>query len=137
VDAVEFTFKPLQVNHSVGAWAVQDFLYILPVLQMACSSPSGPPPAAAPRPVAAQEGGAPADTQLRVAFDAPFFAASEGGAPVGLLAAGESVQVLQRINDSQGRVKIQHQRGWTPLLAPTGAVILLSVPPEGLPPAGK
>ena len=40
---------------------------------------------------------------------------------MGTLAKDEIVEVLQRITDSKVKVKIQHERGWTPLLSPTGA----------------
>jgi hypothetical protein len=46
---------------------------------------------------------------------------SAGGPSVGTLAKDEIVEVLQRITDSKDKVKIQHERGWTPLLSPTGA----------------
>ena len=54
----------------------------------------------------------------------PFFPAMEGVSQhLGVLEAGETVRVLQVVADSKGKVKMQHEKGWTPLRAPNGAEV--------------
>ena len=61
---------------------------------------------------------------------APVFSKMEndpskpGEPPIALMQPGETVQVLQCVLDSRGRVKIQHERGWTPLKSPAGVLVL-------------
>ena len=71
-------------------------------------------------------------------MQAPFFAATEGGAAIGMLQEGEVIVALEHVTDSKGRLKIKHARGWTPERSPQGALVLedvVSQPPEGVPPA--
>ena len=56
---------------------------------------------------------------------APFFARLERDTTVlGMLAEGEEIEVLARVVDEDGRIKVQHPRGWTPAYAPDGRQIL-------------
>lgn len=67
---------------------------------------------------AAPAGGA---HMMRSHMVVPFFSAMEGVSQhSGVLQAGETVRVLQVVADSKGKMKVQHEKGWTPLRAPNG-----------------
>jgi len=63
--------------------------------------------------------------RAKVTQAAPFFARLERDTTVlGMLAEGEEIEVLARVVDEDGRIKVQHPRGWTPAYAPDGRQIL-------------
>ena len=78
------------------------------------------PAASATPPTAAEAGGQVVATRMVV----PFFAAMEGTSQhSGVLQKGQRVRVIQTVVDSKGKVKVQHEHGWTPLKSPTGELV--------------
>jgi hypothetical protein len=69
------------------------------------------------------------DEQLMKALVAvPLFSAMEGTSQhTGVLQAGQTVRVLQVVADSKGKMKVQHDHGWTPLHAPSGELVFENV----------
>jgi hypothetical protein len=85
-------------------------------------------PAAAASAAASAAPAAGGEQLMQARMVVPFFAAIEGTTQhVGVLQAGQTVRVLQVAADSKGKMKVQHEHGWTPLKSPGGDLVFDNV----------
>ena len=68
-----------------------------------------------------------APRQMKAQMVVPYFAEMESAQHVGVLQVGDTVEVLQVVADSKGKMKVQHRLGWTPLNAPSGEKVFVEV----------